>query len=210
MTSHLGSQNKEQHHEIVVWVLDILHKHHLYLKVEKVHLRAAHSRIPRPHPLRRTCRDGPSQGLWCLRLANPPECDQSPVIHRVCQLLPMFTPRLLTCHQTTPSTHQEGRRVAIGQWRTEGIWRTQMPYNVHSNPKSSWTKRHHSIETDTSGYATGRFVPIRWLWQMASGRLYFQRAGLSWEELWSPWQRTSISHLRSWGMETCSRRLSIW
>ena len=31
----IGSQTKEQHHEIVVWVLDILCKHCLYLKVEK-------------------------------------------------------------------------------------------------------------------------------------------------------------------------------
>ena len=30
-----GSQTKEQHHRIVVWVLNILHKHHLYLKAEK-------------------------------------------------------------------------------------------------------------------------------------------------------------------------------
>src|SRR5882724_3467000 len=30
-----GSQTKEQHHGIVVQVLDILHKHHLYLKAEK-------------------------------------------------------------------------------------------------------------------------------------------------------------------------------
>src|SRR5882724_1166820 len=30
-----GSQTKEQYHEIVVQVLNILHKHHLYLKVEK-------------------------------------------------------------------------------------------------------------------------------------------------------------------------------
>jgi len=30
-----GGQTKEQHHKIVVQVLDILHKHHLYLKVEK-------------------------------------------------------------------------------------------------------------------------------------------------------------------------------
>src|SRR5882724_2555178 len=30
-----GSQTKEQHHKIVVQVLDTLHKHHLYLKVEK-------------------------------------------------------------------------------------------------------------------------------------------------------------------------------
>jgi len=30
-----GSQTWEQHHEILVRVLDILHKHHLYLKVEK-------------------------------------------------------------------------------------------------------------------------------------------------------------------------------
>src|SRR5882724_8896571 len=30
-----GSQIREQHHEIVVRVLDILRKHHLYLKVEK-------------------------------------------------------------------------------------------------------------------------------------------------------------------------------
>src|SRR5882724_13049483 len=29
-----GSQTKEQHHGIVVWVLYILHKHHLYLKAE--------------------------------------------------------------------------------------------------------------------------------------------------------------------------------
>jgi len=142
---------------------------------------------------------------------QPPECDQSPVIHRVCQLLPMFTPRLLTCHQTTPSTHQEGRRVAIGQWRTEGIWRTQMPYNVHSNPSPAEPRGTIQIgDWHLRLCHWGRFVPIRWLWQMASGRLYFQRAGLSWEELWSPWQRTSISHLRSWGMETCSRRLSIW
>jgi len=31
----LQDVTKEQHHEIVVQVLDILHKHHLYLKVEK-------------------------------------------------------------------------------------------------------------------------------------------------------------------------------
>src|SRR5882724_8842800 len=30
-----GSRTKEQHHEIVVQVLDIFHKHHLYLKAEK-------------------------------------------------------------------------------------------------------------------------------------------------------------------------------
>ena len=30
-----GSQTKEQHHEIIVQVLNILCKHHLYLKVEK-------------------------------------------------------------------------------------------------------------------------------------------------------------------------------
>jgi len=30
-----GSQTKEQHHTIVVQVLDILHKHQLYLKAEK-------------------------------------------------------------------------------------------------------------------------------------------------------------------------------
>jgi len=30
-----GGQTKEQHHEIVVQVLDIFHKHCLYLKVEK-------------------------------------------------------------------------------------------------------------------------------------------------------------------------------
>jgi len=30
-----GSQTQEQHHEIVVRVLNILHKHCLYLKVEK-------------------------------------------------------------------------------------------------------------------------------------------------------------------------------
>src|SRR5882724_4969889 len=30
-----GSQTREQHHGIVVQVLDILHKHHLYLKAEK-------------------------------------------------------------------------------------------------------------------------------------------------------------------------------
>jgi len=30
-----GSQTKEQHHTIVVWVLDILHKHWLYLKAKK-------------------------------------------------------------------------------------------------------------------------------------------------------------------------------
>src|SRR5882724_5296893 len=30
-----SSQTKEQHHEIVIQVLNILHKHHLYLKVEK-------------------------------------------------------------------------------------------------------------------------------------------------------------------------------
>src|SRR5882724_1611676 len=30
-----GSQTKEQHYRIVVQVLDILHKHHLYLKAEK-------------------------------------------------------------------------------------------------------------------------------------------------------------------------------
>src|SRR5882724_1370248 len=29
-----GSQTKEQHHTIVVWVLNILHNHHLYLKAE--------------------------------------------------------------------------------------------------------------------------------------------------------------------------------
>ena len=33
-----SGQTKEQHHEIIVQVLNILHKHHLYLKVEKVHL----------------------------------------------------------------------------------------------------------------------------------------------------------------------------
>jgi len=31
---HLGGQTREQHHGIVVRVLDILHKHRLYLKVE--------------------------------------------------------------------------------------------------------------------------------------------------------------------------------
>src|SRR5882724_116850 len=30
-----GCQTKEQHHVIVIWVLDILWQHHLYLKVEK-------------------------------------------------------------------------------------------------------------------------------------------------------------------------------
>src|SRR5467141_1569342 len=30
-----GSQTKEEHHAIIVWVLDILHKHQLYLKAEK-------------------------------------------------------------------------------------------------------------------------------------------------------------------------------
>src|SRR5712664_2459322 len=30
-----GSQTKEEHHAIVVWVLDILHRHRLYLKAEK-------------------------------------------------------------------------------------------------------------------------------------------------------------------------------
>jgi len=30
-----GSQTKEEHHAIVVQVLDILHKHRLYLKAEK-------------------------------------------------------------------------------------------------------------------------------------------------------------------------------
>src|SRR5882724_8975597 len=30
-----GGQTKEQHHEVVVQVLDILCKHHLYLKAEK-------------------------------------------------------------------------------------------------------------------------------------------------------------------------------
>ena len=30
-----GSQTKEQHYKIIVQVLDIHHKHHLYLKVEK-------------------------------------------------------------------------------------------------------------------------------------------------------------------------------
>ena len=30
-----GGQTKEQHHTIVIWVLDILHRHWLYLKAEK-------------------------------------------------------------------------------------------------------------------------------------------------------------------------------
>src|SRR5882672_5001313 len=30
-----GGQTKEEHHAIVVWVLDILHRHRLYLKAEK-------------------------------------------------------------------------------------------------------------------------------------------------------------------------------
>src|SRR5882672_4185509 len=30
-----GSQTKEEHHAIIVWVLDILHKHQLYLKAKK-------------------------------------------------------------------------------------------------------------------------------------------------------------------------------
>src|SRR5882724_13055433 len=34
-----GSQTKEQHHEIIVQVLDILCKHHLYLKAEKCTLK---------------------------------------------------------------------------------------------------------------------------------------------------------------------------
>src|SRR5467141_3521329 len=34
-----SGQTKEEHHTIVVWVLDILHKHWLYLKAEKCMLR---------------------------------------------------------------------------------------------------------------------------------------------------------------------------
>jgi|SRR5882724_259164 len=30
-----GSQTKEQHHTLIVWVLDILHRHWFYLKAEK-------------------------------------------------------------------------------------------------------------------------------------------------------------------------------
>src|SRR5882672_2081844 len=31
----IGSQTKEEHHAIVVWVLDILHRHRLYLNAKK-------------------------------------------------------------------------------------------------------------------------------------------------------------------------------
>src|SRR5882724_2060071 len=54
-----GGQTREQHHGIVVRVLDILHKHRLYLKAEKCTFEQD-GRVPWPHSIGRSHGDGPS------------------------------------------------------------------------------------------------------------------------------------------------------
>jgi len=38
-------QTKEQHHAIVIWVLDILHRQQLYLKAKKRHVWTTHDKV---------------------------------------------------------------------------------------------------------------------------------------------------------------------
>ena len=125
----------------------------------------------------------------------------------ICTLVGSENPFLTACRQTTPSTHQEGRGVAMVRGRTGVIWRTQKPHNVQPNPGPAKPRCAIQIrDQHLRPCHQSSPVPVLWWQQMGSSRLHFQRAQCSWEELWSPWQGTSISQQRSWRMETHSRR----
>src|SRR5882724_12118578 len=81
-------------------------------------LRSAHSgnhgRVSRAHPFGRSCRDGSCQSGWHLRLADPEECHQGPIIHRVRQFLLAIHPGPFTHSQTPSPAHQKGGSVEMG------------------------------------------------------------------------------------------------
>jgi len=60
-----GGQTKEEHHAIVVWVLDNLHRHWLYLKADKFTFGQPMVEYLGPHPVGRLHRDGSCQSSWC-------------------------------------------------------------------------------------------------------------------------------------------------
>src|SRR5882724_1646094 len=116
-----SGQTKEEHHTIVVWVLDILCRHWLYLKAEKCTFWATHGRVSQAHPLGRSCRDGSCQSGWHPQLANPEERHRGPIIHQVCHFLPAIHPGLFACSQTPSPAHQKGGSMEMGRRRMEGL-----------------------------------------------------------------------------------------
>jgi len=120
----------------------------------EMHIWTAYGWIPWSYPFRKSCRAEPSQGHWHLRLANPHECDQTPIICGISQFLLTLCPRFFTCCQTTPSTHKERGSLEIGWGGTGGVWRAQLPHNVHPYPSPTRPECTVQVETDALGYAT--------------------------------------------------------